>query len=115
MTPKELATRWRVDADLLERYDSPLAAVCRRHADELDGALRSEADEALDLATAAAESGYSTRHLRHLVAAGTLANLGRKHAPRVRRGDLTKIRQKAGVAFDAASVAADVLRIRGVR
>jgi hypothetical protein len=48
------------------------------------------AQEALTLADAAKESGYSSEHLRHLVASGKLENVGRKHAPRVRRADLPR-------------------------
>src|SRR5687768_13472838 len=60
MTPNELAVRWRKDAELLERYgDDQLALVAQTHADELEAALRSQADDALDLATASKESGYS--------------------------------------------------------
>ena len=110
MTPKELAASWRADAETFARYASPLSDVCRRHADELDAALRSLQDEALSLAEAASESGYSSDRLRHLVAAGALPNAGEKGRPRVRRGDLpTKRRANAG-GFDAGAVARAVLR-----
>ena len=114
MTPKALADRWRADAELFEQYGSPMAAVCRRHADELEVALRSVDDEVLDLAAAAREAGYSTDRLRHLVADGTLPNAGRKGSPRIRRGDLSFVRRKAGKAscFDAAATARDVLQSR---
>ena len=110
MTPAELAARWREDAELLRRYGSPLADVALRHADELEAALRTVADDALDLATAARESGYSASRLRHMVAAGTLANAGRKGAPRIRRGDLPRKRRGCSGPFDAAATARDLLR-----
>ena len=110
MAPAELAARWRADAVLLERYGSPLAAVCLRHADELDAALRTVADDALDLAAAARESGYSPDRLRHMVAAGTLPNAGRKGSPRIRRGDLPRKRRGTSGPFDAAATARDLLR-----
>ena len=112
--PKALANRWRAEAELFDQYGSPLAAACRRHADELEAALRSHADEALDLATAAREAGYSRDRLRHLVAEGTVPNAGRKGSPRIRRGDLPLARRSAGKpgAFDAAATARDVLQVR---
>lgn len=110
MTPSELATRWREDAELLDRYASTLADVCRRHADELDAALRAVADDPLDLETAARESGYSPDRLRHLVAAKQIPNAGRKGAPRIRRGDLPVKPHVRGGVFDAATTARDLLR-----
>ncbi|MDO8500457.1 MAG: hypothetical protein Q7S20_01280 [Gemmatimonadaceae bacterium] len=110
MTPNELAKHWRQDAETLERYDSQLAGVCRGHADELDAALRSVADDALDLATAAHESGYSRDRLRHMLAEGAIPNAGRKGSPRIRRGDLpSKSRANMG-GFDAVAAARGVLR-----
>ena len=88
VTPTELAQRWRGDAETLDRYEPNLARVCRDHADALDSAMRSVADDALDLATAARESGYSRDRLRHLVSAGEIPNAGKLGAPRIRRGDL---------------------------
>ena len=109
MTPIELAQRWRQDADLLDRYEPNLARVCRDHADALDAATRSVADDALDLAAAARESGYSPDRLRHKVAAGEIPNAGRKGSPRIRRGDLP-IKKRAGNGrFDAASAARSLL------
>ena len=108
--PRALATQWRADADTFARYSgSQLADVCRRHADELDAAIRSIQGEALTLAEAAAESGYSKDRLRHMVADGTVPNAGRKGAPRVLRSEVpSKGRSVRGV-FDAASV------VRGLR
>lgn len=110
MTLGELAERWRTDAELLDKYgDSQVAKVCRTHADELQAALRSAEDDALDLASAAAESGYSTDRLRHMVADGALPNAGRKGAPRIRRGDLPMKRKAKASGFDAASAARSLL------
>jgi hypothetical protein len=112
MTPRELAAQWRADADVLDRHGATqLASTCRAHADALDAALRSEADDVLDLTTAAQLSGYSPDRLRHKVAAGEIPNAGRKGAPRVRRGDLPTKRRKRMSGFDPASAARDLLRI----
>jgi hypothetical protein len=114
MTPHDLAARWRADAETHEQYGATqLAHVCRMHADALDAALRSEADDVLDLTTAAQLSGYSPDRLRHKVASGELPNAGKRGAPRIRRGDLPMKRRKRSGGFDAANAARDVLRIGG--
>ena len=90
-TLESLADVWRGVAENLRAYgaEGPARALERAAAD-LEAALRAKADEALTLEQAAAESGYSAEHLRHLVAAGQLPNAGRRGAPRVKRGDLPK-------------------------
>lgn len=55
-------------------------------------------EEALDLRTAADVSGYSADHLTRLVREGRLRNLGRKHSPRFRRGDLPRKPGQGGAA-----------------
>lgn len=105
MTPRDLATRWREDAERLAAYgDDRVAGVIRRLAGDLEAALRDVDDEPLTLAQAARESGYSPDRLRHMVAAGQVPNAGRKGSPRLRRGDLPK---KAAIvtAFDAHAAA----------
>jgi len=47
-------------------------------------------DDVLSIAQAARESGHSAEHLRRLVRKGKLQNLGRTHAPRVRRSDVPR-------------------------
>ena len=90
-----LAARWLADADVLEgALDSRGASLYRRHAAELQEALRVSADEVLTLSEAAAESGYSESRLRHLVADGTIPQSGERGRPRVRRGDLPQKPQK---------------------
>lgn len=112
MTAADLAARWRQDAETFARYgDEQMAHVCRSHADELESSLRSQADDVLDLATAAEVSGYSADRLRHKVAAGEIPNAGRRGSPRVRRGDLPVKPRRAAGAFDAAAVARDVLQL----
>lgn len=111
MTPTELVQQWRTDAALLDRYEPNLARVCRDHADALDAAVRSVADDALDLATAAHESGYSPDRLRHMVADGKLPNAGRKGAPRVRRGDLPLKPKSGNGRFDAQATARSFLKV----
>lgn len=88
MTPSALAGTWRTRACQLERYAPSAAEAFRTAAAELEEAVQAAHDEALTLDRAATESGYSKRRLRELVAEGRIPNAGRKHAPRIRRGDL---------------------------
>jgi hypothetical protein len=115
MSPADLPASWRRDAELLDAHGAvQAAATCRRHADELEAALRDAEDEALPLVVAVKESGYSDRRLRELIADGTIPNAGRKGSPRVRRGDLPvrgKGRPKERLnGYDAA---ADAARLMG--
>ena len=90
-----LAARWLSDADVLEgALDERGAALYRRHAAELQEALRQAADEVLTLTQASSESGYSESRLRHLIADGSLPQAGERGRPRVRRGDLPQKPQK---------------------
>jgi hypothetical protein len=101
---RDLAIRWRTDAEVLERYDQQLAKVCLRHAEALEAALREADDELLTLADASAESGYSVDRLRHKVADGEIVNRGRKGAPRIARGDLP-VKRTTPSGFDASAAA----------
>jgi hypothetical protein len=100
MTPIDLAASWRARAEQLRPYAPAAAEAFERAAAELEGALREASDEPLTLAEASAESGYSERRLRELVAAGEIPQAGRKHAPRIRRGDLPR---RPGGGKDAGS------------
>jgi len=97
----------------VRRYaDERTAHVCRLHAAELEEAIRTAEDEALTLTHAARESGYSSDHLRHLVADGTIPNAGEKGRPRIRRGDLPM--KLGGDLDEARREARDILRsVRG--
>jgi len=88
VSPDALPSTWRDRAGELERYAPAAAAAFWTAAGELEEALQTRADEPLTLDEAAAESGYSKRRLRELVAEGTIANAGRRGAPRIRRADL---------------------------
>jgi hypothetical protein len=85
-----LVTAWCSDAERLSEYFGldQHARLMQRMASELEAALRADADDLLNLRRAAQETGYSEDHLGRLVAEGKLPNAGRKHAPRIRRGDL---------------------------
>ena len=90
----KLAARWREEAELLRRRGQPtLAAMAESYADELEEELRQADLEALTLKQAAEESGFSYSAIQKMVNTGQLPNVGDKHRPRVRRGDLPR---KAG-------------------
>lgn len=112
LSPASLPTAWRDRADELEPYAGAAAEAFRRAADELEAALREQADEELTLAQAAEESGYSKRRLRELIADGVVPQAGRKHAPRVRRADLPvkpgSNGKSTSSAYDAATDAAEL-------
>ena len=106
---QDLADRWEVEAETLERYhDESGAVTARLHAAELREAIRTHRRELLDPQQAAEASGYSKRTLRGLAAKGELTNYGKPHAPRYRRSDLpSKVRTDDG--FDAAGAARELL------
>jgi hypothetical protein len=119
-----LVTAWRKEAGQLRaRYGlDSLAHVCEAHASELAAAIGRHLAEQLTLKDASALSGYSTSHLRALIADGTLTNAGRKGSPRLLRGELPRkapvsapaSRNRRTRGFDAAAAAeAAVTRMRG--
>ena len=88
---EKLAGRWLEEAETLARYrDTRGSEVCRLHAAEVRAALASHEKDVLTLAEAAEASGYSTDHLRHLVAEGSVPNAGKRGNPGIRRADLPK-------------------------
>jgi len=112
VTLHELPHEWQAEAARLRgRYGlEEMAKLCEALAGELSEALRDRAEEELTLDQAVAESGYSKRRLRQLVAEGSVPNAGRKGAPRIRRADLPRKARKTGTnGFDAAAHARDIL------
>lgn len=87
-----LARRWRCEAaDLRARYgDERLARLCEVHAGELERAMAAQEQAVLSLSEAAQASGFSEGHIRALIAAGDLRNVGRRYRPRVLRGELPR-------------------------
>jgi len=96
-----LTTKWRTGAAMLRTLGSDAPAVLlEKCAADVEAAIREHALEALTLDDAVAETGYSYSAIQKMVAAGTLANVGAKGSPRVRRGDLPRKarRQTVGIA-----------------
>jgi hypothetical protein len=91
MSPvRVLIDRWRSEAsELRDRYGlTELARMAETHVSELEQALAEDAVSLMTLDEASAWSGYSTAHLRALVAERKLCNAGRKGAPRFHKGEL---------------------------
>jgi hypothetical protein len=111
VTAAALPAAWRERAEGLERYVPAVATAFRDAAQELEAALRSEADKLLTLQEAAAASGMHADHVRHLVRDGRLHNYGRKGAPRVRAGDLPrKPARRTPTTYDVAADALSLVR-----
>lgn len=86
-----VTTRWRSEAEVLHRRGADeQAAVLESCASELVEEGRFLSLEALTLEQAAAESGFSYSALQKMTRDGTIPNVGKKGAPRVRRADLPK-------------------------
>lgn len=103
MIPADLIQEWRSRATQLDRYAPVAAQAFRDAADELEAALDSSADT-VSLRDAAKLGGYSVDHLQRLVRVGSIANVGRKGKPRIRRVDVPV---KPG--YTSRSVAAGLL------
>jgi hypothetical protein len=83
--------RWRNEAEILHRRGADeQAAVLESCASELEQEGRRFSLEALTLEQAAESSGFSYSALQKMVRYGTIPNVGKKGAPRIRRGDLPK-------------------------
>lgn len=93
MNPVEaLPAQWRADAVRLRQYaDERGAHIAEMYAKQLEDALSALADEPLTRTEAAAVAGCHPDSLTRRSRKGTLENIGSKHAPRYRRGDVAQI------------------------
>jgi hypothetical protein len=91
VSPRDLLPLWREDVQTLQAFGAESQAVAvQRCADDLERALDAGDGELLTLEQAARISGYSADHLGRLIRQGSLRNVGRPRAPRLRRGDLPR-------------------------
>lgn len=120
-SPQALPAAWRTRASELRLWAAAEGAACalERAAAELERALQHRADEVLTLGEAAEASGYSADHLGRLLRQGTLRNVGRTHAPRVRREDVPQkpghVAAPVAGAYDPIADARSLLSRRGAR
>lgn len=114
MTLAELRAKYEAMAGEFARYGALVdgAKLCRAVAADTAAVECAAGAEILTLAQARAVSGYSDRALREMIATGKLENVGRKHAPRVRAGDLPrKAAPAAPRPATGYSADADALRL----
>ena len=102
MSAALLLDRWRAEVEILRRRGAQSQAdVLASCAVELEEFERARAFEALPLAQASAESGFSYSALQKMLADNELPNVGRKGKPLVRRGDLPR-KARRGTSPDLA-------------
>ncbi|MGH8646757.1 MAG: hypothetical protein ACREX4_20775 [Gammaproteobacteria bacterium] len=85
-----LPTHWRTRANQLHDWgaNEEVVRLWNLAAIDLEQALQRVAEDALTLTEASRLTGLTRAYLGDLVRANKLRNVGRKHAPRVMRGDL---------------------------
>jgi len=88
--PENLAARWRARAEDVRRFAPAAAEAFLEVARDFEEWLRDQVLEPLSLHEAALESGYSVRHLRRMIRAGILPNVGTDDEPAVLRRDLPR-------------------------
>ena len=87
----KLVQRWREEVGVLRRRSAPTQAdVLESCAAELESWTLERDLETITLHQAARESGFSYSALEKNVRRGAIANVGKKGAPRIRRGDLPR-------------------------
>jgi hypothetical protein len=92
----DLSAEWRKEAARLRGWGAVAQAeAIERCAGELEAKVREQELEAITLDEAVEWSGQSYSTIQKKVASGVLENVGRKHAPRVRRGDLPRKGKRA--------------------
>jgi len=89
---REAIARWRQEQERFAQlgFMADAAALTGAILDDVEAAEDGIANELLDLAAAATESGYSKSHIARLIRDGRLSNAGKPHAPVVRRADLPR-------------------------
>src|ERR1017187_4354415 len=92
MTRQDLEAKWTTLRDEWSRrgFSAPVGPIVAELLADIEAVARDEGMELLTLTQAALRSGYSRDTLGRMVANGTLQNMGRKNAPRVRALDLPR-------------------------
>ncbi len=111
-----LAAGWRQEAEILRRNEATAQAKVKEDcAEQLEIWEREYQLAALSLRDAVKESGVSYSALQKMLADGRVHNVGEKHRPRIRRGDLpTKPgRLSARSTGEGPDLAGQILRQHG--
>ncbi len=92
MTRHDFEAKWTTLREEWSRrgFSAPVGPIVAELLADLEAVAREEGMELLTLTQAALRSGYSPDTLGRMVANGTLQNMGRKNAPRVRAVDLPR-------------------------
>ena len=117
-SPRDLPKLWRQRAADLRQYGAEgQAKTLERAADELDAALRREADDVLTPQQAAEASGYSAEHIRRIIRQQPHLNCGRSGKPAIRRRDLPvragALARRASAIYDAIADARSPMSRQG--
>ena len=118
MGNRRLIEAWRDRAGHLRRYAPEVAVAWEDAAAELEEYDREHAQTILTRMQAAEESGYTPDHISRLIKDGKIENVGKKGAPRARRGDLPRKPKRSPrptprLENGDPDVATEVLRQRG--
>src|SRR5687767_9404985 len=90
MSPLDLVTAWRSEAEHLRPFNAGAAHAFDQAARELEEALTTAENPLLTLIQASTHSGYHRESLARLVRRGKLRNYGTPRRPLVRAADLPK-------------------------
>ena len=86
-----LLVDWREDTARFRSWgDEVRAMMLERVMLDIERVIHAAGDETLTVAGASREGGYSERQLRRMLQRGTVHNMGRPNAPRIRRSDLPR-------------------------
>jgi len=86
-----LLADWREDTARFRSWgDEVRAIMLERVMLDLERVILVAGDESLTVTDASRECGYSERQLRRMLRRGTVHNIGRPNAPRIRRSDLPR-------------------------
>jgi hypothetical protein len=109
MTLEEFRSTWEQRRDDYARLRAQIdaAALIDQLLADLELVTRDQRASLLTLTQAARACGYSADHLGRLVRTGQLTNHGRRHAPRVRLGDLPQRIQRRSAVSGAAQTTYD--------
>jgi hypothetical protein len=98
-----LVLKWRVEADVLRKNGDKRGAFLKElGAMELEGALAQLQDQLLTRDEAARLLGVHPDSVSRMERQGRLTNVGRRHAPRFRQGDV----------LDARGISAEIAQAR---